>query len=749
MFRLGVLRRAASLFGSLDNHSSFCLPFATRRFWLRRQMEMYSQLKLKALQTVVDELHSRFEDGINPFDREEPAVGRLVCSLDDIVNTDLYDAGGAFVFLETALQQIPEAPAIHQPFQKAKMRQMGTKEESFRFWMICALDHPETLAATLEPALQMIDIVEAFYKPESVLRNAAFCVDFVKALKLIHHHRDCGTLHFTLDISALALFHENSRIRHVDASEARPHRRPRPSDAKLRDPNKPRRRETITRQQADRVTIDCSTQVSIDLTTIGTQTTHVDETRRATMTEDGLYEMEQQIIERDKVNRAMSERLRRQEDSLEERKEQIELTLASLRRLYSEHVLLVKQDEEEGRAFDPAKMSIVLPKIIGLLANESELEAKAGGPTSANARTPLSKVKQENQSFDRDLEQKYTRSFAKDTGTAEFRQADEDTRTVSSHTPSVASTQSSVDAAAVERRLGHAKPFSWCAPPDTMPVKVLGDRPWQLTEIMERERASQLTIQGYLCAGCRCSLPQDKGSNALFAAIQKVGQKALGDKPRRCHYCGEHYCHKCHTNKTALLPFRVLGKWDFAEQHVCNRDHLFLQSNFDRPIIHLPSTPVSKRPLGQKVATLRQKTIRMYAVFFNCPDARGELGSLVTSYYFSREHWYSLSDMVRLRNSEGVDKASLLPFSNTSERGSGSDLISLITAMLEKADRHIRRCKSCSVKAIVRCTLCSGGDPVCLYDLAEAATCARCSRLYHASCLDVMGCKCREEDVAA
>lgn len=54
--------------------------------------------------------------------------------------------------------------------------------------------------------------------------------------------------------------------------------------------------------------------------------------------------------------------------------------------------------------------------------------------------------------------------------------------------------------------------------------------------------------QNYRCAGCGA----------------KVEPKYIR-KYRYCEYLGRYFCTSCHTNQTAILPSRVLNKWDFSK----------------------------------------------------------------------------------------------------------------------------------------------------------------------------------------
>lgn len=60
-------------------------------------------------------------------------------------------------------------------------------------------------------------------------------------------------------------------------------------------------------------------------------------------------------------------------------------------------------------------------------------------------------------------------------------------------------------------------------------------------------RGRCMTAQGYRCAGCG----------------MKVAHK-YANRFRYCEYLGKFFCTGCHTNQLAVIPARILTKWDFS-----------------------------------------------------------------------------------------------------------------------------------------------------------------------------------------
>lgn len=59
-------------------------------------------------------------------------------------------------------------------------------------------------------------------------------------------------------------------------------------------------------------------------------------------------------------------------------------------------------------------------------------------------------------------------------------------------------------------------------------------------------RKDLMNKQHYKCAGCGIAVAEQYAS-----------------KFRYCSYLGKYFCTGCHKNQVALLPARILYKWDF------------------------------------------------------------------------------------------------------------------------------------------------------------------------------------------
>ncbi|CUG05835.1 Hypothetical protein, putative [Bodo saltans] len=280
-----------------------------------------------------------------------------------------------------------------------------------------------------------------------------------------------------------------------------------------------------------------------------------------------------------------------------------------------------------------------------------------------------------------------------------------------------------------------------------------------LTEPTEFDRPQQLELQANRCASCGTSFGDAGDKNLVLKVVQKAGETLRLQKPRRCHYCVRLFCHRCHANKMAVLPFRVLQRWDFSPQHVCNRDFEFLNKNQDRAFYALPSLPheLQIRPNVQQAAFLRKKLVLLCKILMQCShDKAAPFSAFLHTHYAQREHFYSLGDFGKLRGGEGnrLMMAAATPINamgtlvgslgghdgakQAQQGGPGpnEDLVSFLTTMFTKAMQHVKECRQCIARSSMKCGLCTESSPVSLVD-DDSQQCKTCLSIYHVSCMDI------------
>lgn len=76
--------------------------------------------------------------------------------------------------------------------------------------------------------------------------------------------------------------------------------------------------------------------------------------------------------------------------------------------------------------------------------------------------------------------------------------------------------------------------------------------------------------QNYRCAGCGMRVAQQYAS-----------------KFRYCEYLGRYFCTGCHYNQLAMIPGKILMKWDFSRYPVSNFSYRLLEQMSTDPLFNV------------------------------------------------------------------------------------------------------------------------------------------------------------------
>lgn len=76
---------------------------------------------------------------------------------------------------------------------------------------------------------------------------------------------------------------------------------------------------------------------------------------------------------------------------------------------------------------------------------------------------------------------------------------------------------------------------------------------------------------------------------------------------RYCEYLGRYFCQCCHENAVAVVPGRVLGKWDFSKYYISNFARDLLGKIAQDPLFNLNDINSS---LYKKVKNLEAVRVR-------------------------------------------------------------------------------------------------------------------------------------------
>uniref|UniRef100_A0A224Z5Q8 Protein containing zf-RING 9 domain n=1 Tax=Rhipicephalus zambeziensis TaxID=60191 RepID=A0A224Z5Q8_9ACAR len=227
----------------------------------------------------------------------------------------------------------------------------------------------------------------------------------------------------------------------------------------------------------------------------------------------------------------------------------------------------------------------------------------------------------------------------------------------------------------------------------------------------ELRRKDQLAKQNYRCAGCGL----------------RVNQAQLS-RLRYCEYLGKLFCHCCHSNSRAVIPGRVLQRWDFSPQPVSNFARDLLDRMAADPLFNIRDLNPDLYRRVKVLNRLRQCRTALHYLhqYILCcrlaTRLRDSLDS-VRQHLLDEPHVYSLEELEQAR--QGVLGAQL-------------------QGMQEECERHCLACPICTGRGFI-CEICHNADQLVFpFQLALAAQCTGCQACFHRTCFVPGACpKCR------
>ena len=81
---------------------------------------------------------------------------------------------------------------------------------------------------------------------------------------------------------------------------------------------------------------------------------------------------------------------------------------------------------------------------------------------------------------------------------------------------------------------------------------------------------------------------------------------------RYCEYLGKFFCPRCHSNEMAVIPARVLHRWDFAHYHVSNFAHDLLRRMIDDPLYNVDDVNPALYQRVKAMARAEECRVQLY-----------------------------------------------------------------------------------------------------------------------------------------
>ncbi|KAJ3695640.1 hypothetical protein LUZ60_001017 [Juncus effusus] len=264
------------------------------------------------------------------------------------------------------------------------------------------------------------------------------------------------------------------------------------------------------------------------------------------------------------------------------------------------------------------------------------------------------------------------------------------------------------------------------------PSESFGKKISLIVEIKATKSVKQLLeSQQYKCAGCYKPLDY---SGTVFDELARTVGWSSSSVSRVCEYTGQLYCATCHVGDVAVLPSRVLHKWDFALYPVSQLAKAYLESIYDQPMLCVSAVNpflFSKVPALLHIMTQRKK-ISLMLPYITCPFKNSvERGLGARRYLLECNDFFALRDLVDL------------------SKGAFSGLPVMVATIHKRVLEHItQQCLVCYDAGVPCAARQSCDDPFSLifpFQEAEAEKCASCGSIYHTNCFTKLnGCKCNK-----
>ncbi|XP_035808985.1 run domain Beclin-1-interacting and cysteine-rich domain-containing protein isoform X3 [Amphiprion ocellaris] len=196
--------------------------------------------------------------------------------------------------------------------------------------------------------------------------------------------------------------------------------------------------------------------------------------------------------------------------------------------------------------------------------------------------------------------------------------------------------------------------------------------------------------QNYRCAGCGTRIDPDY--------IKRL---------RYCEYIGRYFCQCCHENAQAVVPGRVLRKWDFSKYYVSNFARDLLSKIAGDPLFNpsdINNGLYKKVKALEAVRVLRVQLFHMKNLFKTCRFAKEVLDQFdcLPGHLTEDLHLFSLNDLTAVRNGE---------------------LAPRLKELLKLGTMHVAGCVLCQAKGFV-CEFC-GNDKDIIFPF-QLSKCQRC-----------------------
>lgn len=254
-------------------------------------------------------------------------------------------------------------------------------------------------------------------------------------------------------------------------------------------------------------------------------------------------------------------------------------------------------------------------------------------------------------------------------------------------------------------------PKSWPISPDecgeTQVTPLRGTQEWApprpqiiFTPHPRPERKSLMEKQNYRCAGCGMRVAPQYASRFRY-----------------CDYLGRYFCTGCHTNQLALIPGRVLQKWDFNRYPVSNFSYRLLEQMYVDPLFRIfeLNKNISKRSKNlmlSKKYRLGLHYMKDFITTCRFAETIQEYLENENAYIFNDPDVYSMLDLVNVRSGEMNNR---------------------LRYLVELCCRHTSECELCLARGFI-CEMCEINEIIFPWQMRKVTRCFKCGSCFHTKC---------------
>ncbi|CAH0557588.1 unnamed protein product [Brassicogethes aeneus] len=256
-------------------------------------------------------------------------------------------------------------------------------------------------------------------------------------------------------------------------------------------------------------------------------------------------------------------------------------------------------------------------------------------------------------------------------------------------------------------------PKSWPISPDDGPqssstTPLRGTQEWApprpqiiFTKHTAPSRKDLMHKQNYRCAGCSMKVAPQYASRFRY-----------------CDYLGRYFCTQCHTNQLALIPGRILQKWDFTRYPVSTFSYRLLEQMFADPLFRIFELNKNILKLSKNLQICRKLRLGLFYLkdfVFTCKYAetiQERFEQELKFYLLNDPEVYSIEDLVHIKSGELKNKLKLL---------------------VELCCRHTSECKICTARGFI-CEICNSEEIIFPWQMRIVRRCSKCGSCYHSKC---------------